>query len=168
MTAETPQTTDNIRIAVYDAGDAPTPAAAAEATPEQVVETHNTTRDRYHEEVVGALAGNTPDLTVDALALGNSTADTANIPAGDPLGNETFRTVVTDVFTNAKTVTIATFIDSTQGIGQVFEEAAAVAEQSNNDLPINRFRISDPGGLLSPKTNNETVTIDITLTQEDA
>jgi hypothetical protein len=168
MTAEEPHTTDNIRIAVYDAADAPTPDAAAEATPRQIIETHNTTRDRYHEEVVGALAGNTPDLTVDSLALGDSTADTANIPAGDPLGNETFRTGVTDVFTNAQTVTIATFIDSTQGVGQNFEEAAVVAEQSNDDLGINRFLISDPGGLLSPKTNNETVTIDITITQEDA
>jgi hypothetical protein len=168
MTAEEPQTTDNIRIAVFDAADAPTPAAAAEATPKQVIETHNTTRDRYHEEVIGALAGDTPDLTIDSLALGGSTADTANIPAGDPLGNETFRTGVTDVFTNAQTVTIATFIDSTQGVGETFEEAALVSEQSTNDLPINRFLINDPGGLLSPKTNNETVTIDITITQEDA
>jgi hypothetical protein len=153
---------------VYDAAEAPTAAVAARATPKRIIKTHNTTRDRYHEEVVGALAGNTPDLTIDSLALGNSTADTANIPAGDPLGNETFRTGVTDVFTNAQTVTIATFIDSTQGVGQTFEEAALVSEQSTNDLPINRFLISDPGGLLSPKTNNETVTIDITITQEDA
>jgi hypothetical protein len=167
MTAEEPHTTDNIRIAVFDAADAPTPAAAAEATPKQVVNTHNTTRDRYHEEVVDALAGNTPDLTIDSLALGDSTADTVNIPTGDPLGNETLRVSVTDVFTNAQTVTVATFLDSTQGIGLNFEEAALVAEQSTNDLPINRFLISDPGGLLSPKTNNETVTIDITITQED-
>jgi hypothetical protein len=60
------------------------------------------------------------------------------------------------------------FIDSTEGNSQTFTEAALVSEQSNNDLPINRFELDDPGGLLSPKSADETVTIDIEIRQEDA
>jgi hypothetical protein len=165
---ENPHTTDNIRIAVYDAQDAPTASAAQAACPKRQYQTHNTTRDEYHEEVVGALAGTVPDLEVDVLALGDSTKDTANVAAGSPLGNETFRTTVTDTSVSGQAFTAATFIDSTEGNGLSFEEAALVAEQSNNDLPINRFLIDDPSGLLSPKTSGETVTVDIEIRQEDA
>jgi hypothetical protein len=165
---EFPHTSDNIHIAVYDAQDAPTVAAARAADPKCECHIHNTTRDEYHEEVVTALAGTVPDLEVDALALGDSTADTANVAKGSPLGNETFRTTTTDTFTDGQTFTAATFIDSTEGNGQTFTEAALVSEQSNNDLPINRFLLDDPGGLLDPKTSGETVTVDIEIRQEDA
>jgi hypothetical protein len=162
------QTVENIEIAVYDAADAPDPDAAADATPKETFRTQNTTRGAYHEAVVGALAGTTSDLEVDALALGDSNKDTANVAAGSPLGNETFRTTTTDTFASGQTFTAAVFIDSTEGNGQSFTEAGLVSEQSNDDLPINRFKLDDPGGLLSPKSADETVTIDIEIRQEDA
>jgi hypothetical protein len=165
---EHPQTTDNIRITVYDAQDAPTLAAAQAAESKREHQTHNTTRDVYHEEVVGALSGVGPDLTVDALALGDSSLATADVAASDPLGNETFRTTVTDTSVTGQTFAAATFIDSTEGNGQVFNEAALVSERPSGDLPINRFLIDDSGGLLDPKTQGETVTIDIEIRQEDA
>jgi hypothetical protein len=164
---EYPHTTDNIQIAVYDEQDAPTLAAAQAAAPKRKHQTHNTTRDVYHEEVVNALNGVSPELTVDALALGDSTLATADVPANDPLGNETFRTTVTDASTDEQTFTAATFLDSTEGNSQVFNEAALVSEQASGDLPINRFLIDDSGGLLDPKTSGETVTIDIEIRQED-
>jgi hypothetical protein len=163
-----PQASDNILIRVHDAANAPTYEDALKATPKREYRTHNTTRGAYHEEVVGALAGTTPDLEVDALALGDSTKDTANVTAGSPLGNETFRTTTTDTFASEQTFAAAVFIDSTEGNGLIFEEAALIAEQSNNDLPINRFLLDDPGGLLSPKSSDETVTINIEIRQEDA
>jgi hypothetical protein len=129
--------------------------------------THNTTRDVYHEEVVRALNGVNPDLTVDALALGDSTLATADVPDNDPLGNETFRTTVTDTSVNGQTFTAATFLDSTEGNTQTFNEAALVCERASGDLPINRFKIDDSGGLLDPKSSGETVTIDIRITQQD-
>jgi hypothetical protein len=160
-------TTDNIQIAIYNAQDAPTFGAIHTATPKHEYQTHNVTRDGYHEAVVGALNGVSPELTVDALALGDSTVATADIPADDPLGNETFRTTVTDSSVTGQTFTAATFIDSTEGNGQVFNEAALVSEQSSGDLAINRFLIDDNGGLLDPKTQGETITIDIEITQRD-
>lgn len=165
----TPQTEDNITINVFDAADAPTADAAAEATPKRSYETHNATRGSYHEAIVAGLDGIDADLTVDALALGDSTLATADVAAGSALGNELFRTTPTDTFTDGQTFTASVFLDSTEANGNSYEEAALVAEQSDgSDLPINRFLIDDPGGLLSPKSENETVTIDIEITQEDA
>jgi len=161
--------TDNITISVYDAGDAPTAAAASAAEPKRTYETHNATRASYHEAIVAGLDGVQADLTVDALALGDSTQPTADVTAGDALGNELFRTTPTDTFTDGQTFTASIFLDSTEANGSTYEEAALIAEQGDgSDLPINRFLIDDPGGLLSPKSENETVTIDIEITQEDA
>jgi hypothetical protein len=165
---ENPTTRDNIRIAVYDKDDAPDAESAREADPKQVYETHNTTREEFHSEIVEALNGNSPDLTVDSLALGDSTLATADVTDGSPLGNELFRKGVTDSFVSGTTFTASTFIDSTQANGNSYEEAALVSEQSSNDLPVNRFLISDPSGLLDPKDNNSTVTIDIEISVSDA
>lgn len=166
--AEHTQTSDNIHIQIFDASDVASLDGARETDPEREYHTHNTTRDRYHQSIVDQLNGVPVDLTIDALVLGDSTASTANIPDSDPLGNETLRISTTDSFVAGQQITISTFLDSTVGVGQTFEEAALVAEQSGGDIPINRFLISDPSDLLAPKSVNETVTIDIQLTQEDA
>jgi hypothetical protein len=165
---ETPSTTDNIRIEVYDKTDAPDLASAREAEPQQVFETHNTTREAFHTEIVEALDGTATDFTVDSLALGDSTLATADVADGSPLGNELFRKNVTDSFVSGTTFTASTFIDSTQANGNSYEEAALISEQSSNDLPVNRFIISDPSGLLDPKDNNSTVTIDVEIAVSDA
>jgi len=158
--------TDNIHIQVYSA-DIGSLAAARSAVPTREHQTHNTVRGAYHEELVAGLNGVTPDITVDKLALGDSTADTSTLAASAPLENETLRLPVTDTFTDGQTFIASIFLDSTQGNGQTFEEAALVAEQSGGDLPVNRFLIDDPGGLLAPKADDETVTIDIEITHED-
>jgi len=164
---ETPHTDDNIRIRVYDAAEAPSPTAAADAEPLREYRTHNVTRAAYHEAVVGNLAGSSSDLTVDKLALGDSTTATGNLAKTAVLGNETFRTTVTDGFADGQEFVASTFIGSAEGNGKTYEEAALVAETGGGDTPVNRFLIDDPGGLLAPKTNSETVTIDITITQQD-
>jgi len=159
-------TTDNIHIQLYP-GDIDSLAAARSAIPAREYQTHNTVRGAYHEELVAALDGQTPDITVDKLALGDSTAGTSTLAASAPLGNETLRVSTTDTFTDGQTFTASIFLNSTQGNGQTFKEAALVAEQSGGDLPVNRFLIDDPGGLLAPKSDDETVTIDIEITHED-
>jgi len=158
--------TDNIQIQVFPA-EVNSLAAARSAVPTREYQTHNTVRGGYHEELVAGLNGATPDTTVDKLALGDSTAGTSTLAATVALGNETLRVSTTDTFTDGQTFTASVFLDSTQGNGQTFEEAALVAEQSGGDLPVNRFLIDDPGGLLAPKADDETVTIDIEITHED-
>jgi hypothetical protein len=162
------RTKTNVRVRSFDAETVASLAAARTATPKRTYRIANTTRTEYHETVVSALNGTTVDITVDALALGDSTTGTGGLGPSQPLGNETFRIAVTDSFTDGQSFTASIFIDSTQGNGQTFEEAALIAERTSGDLPINRFLIDDPGGLLAPKSDDETVTIDIELTQEDA
>jgi len=167
MTHHESQTTENVIIKAFPPGVASLEQART-TTPTDRLRVSNTTRDAYHEAVIGELNGIAADIEIDALALGDSTTATSNVGKTTPLGNETFRTSVTDVIVNGRTITASIFIDSTQGNGLVFNEAALVAERSGGDLPINRFLIDDPGGLLDPKSENETVTLDIQLTQEDA
>ena len=167
MTHENPTASDNIHIRVFDAADAPDAEAAAEADPIGEYHTHNATRRQYHESIIDALGGASVDLEVDSLALGDDDRDTGEIAAGDVLGNETFRTDVTDPITSGQTFRASTFLDSTEGNDQTFREAALVAETASGDVGINRVVIDDPGGLLDPKSASETVTIDIDIKQED-
>jgi len=162
------RTETNVQINTFDAASIRSLDAARSATPKQTYRVANTTRAKYHETVVSALNGTTVDITVDTLALGDSTTGTGGLGSSQPLGNETFRIAVTDSFTDGQTFTASIFIDSTQANGQTFEEAALIAERQGGDIPINRVLIDDPGGLLSPKSDDETVTIDVQLTQEDA
>lgn len=164
---ERPTAVDNITISVYDAAEAPTAEAAREAEPEREETFHNTTRVKYHEEIIAALGGTTPDIDVDKLVLGDDDSDTSTLADSDLLGNETLRVGLTDEITDGQTYTASIFLDSTQGNGNTFREAALIAEQSP-DLPINRVVLDDPGGLLDPKSSTETVTIDIDITQQDA
>jgi hypothetical protein len=162
------QTATNVRISAFDADSVDSLTAARSATPKQTYRIANTTRSEYHQTVVSGLNGTTVDIAVDALALGDSTTATGGLSPSQPLGNETLRVPVTDTFTAGQSFTASIFIDSTQGNGQTFEEAALIAERPSGDLAINRFLIDDPGGLLAPKSDDETVTVDIELTQEDA
>jgi hypothetical protein len=113
------------------------------------------------------LNGVNADIEVDALALGDSTADVSTLADTAILGNETFRTTTVDTSTSGQTFRVSVFIDSTEA-NDTFEELALVAERSQDDLGINRALIDDPGGLLSPKSQGETVTVDIEITQNDA
>jgi len=167
MVYHTTQTSENVIIQTFPPGVASLQQART-ASPTGVRRLSNTTRGAYHEAVIGELDGTAADIEIDALALGDSTTGTGGLGSSQPLGNETFRIAVTDTFTDGQSFTASIFIDSTQANGQTFEEAALVAERGSGDLPINRFLIDDPGGLLSPKSDDETVTIDIELTQEDA
>jgi hypothetical protein len=151
----------NVRITVVDTTD-----STADA---RTFETHNTTRDAYHEAVIGELDGFDSDLEIDAFALGDSTANTSTIPDSDVLGNELFRTDTLDISRDGATLSVSVFIDSTEANGDTYEEGALSATQPDGtDLPIQRFLINDPGGLLSPKSQGESVTIEITITQQDA
>lgn len=162
---EQSHTEDNVRIRVFDADEVQTPSDAVNADPKRDFSTHNTTRPSYHEAVVSELNGINTDIEVDAFALGDSTADT--IQKGDILENELFRTSTVDTSVRGQTFRCSVFIDSTEAIGS-FSEAALVAERVKGDIGINRFLIGSPGGLLSPKSAGETVTVDIEILQSDA
>ncbi|AFH22843.1 hypothetical protein OSG_eHP36_00080 [environmental Halophage eHP-36] len=161
------QATDNIHIRVFD-GDLKSPSDTAQASLLNEYSTHNETRDRYHEIKIEALAGTTVDLGVDAVALGDGPAPVGSLPKSTILDNETFRIGTVDLDAVGQTLTVTALLDTTQGNGQTFNEAAVVAERPGGDLAINRFLLDDPGGLLDPKNQDETVTIQIEITESDA
>ena len=158
-------TTDNVRVRIYDAADAPTPDAARDAEPIAELTEHNVTRPAYHEAVVGLLGGESTDLEVDSLALGDD--DSGTVADGVVLGNEIFRTSLTDSIIDGQSFTASVFLDSTEGNGASYFEAALVAETGSGDIPINRVVFDDPEGRLDPKTNDATATIEIEITQQD-
>jgi hypothetical protein len=160
------QSEGHIRIRVYDAGEVSSYDESVTVSPEREYSTKNTTRSRYHEAIVGELNGVNADIEVDALALGDSTAATTTLADSAILGNETFRTTSVDKSTSGQTFRASIFIDSTEA-NDTFEELALVAERPQGDLGINRALIDDPGGLLSPKSAGESVTIDIEISQSD-
>lgn len=161
-----PTATDNVHVRVYDAAEASTLKEARAADPKREYHAHNTTRASYHEAVISLLNGGGDDIAADVLVLGDDDSDTAQIADGNPLGNEIFRTSITDPRQDGQTFRTTTFIDSTEANGQSYFEAALVAETGSGDLGINRITLADP--LLDPKQEGETVTIDIDITQEDA
>lgn len=158
---------DNITVAVYDSDEAPDYQSAIEAEPTQVYRTGNATRNSFHEEIVAALDGNTPDLTIDTAAFGDSTLATSDVADGSPLGNELVRKGLTDTVVSGSTFTASVFIDSTEFNGLTLSEVSFIAEQSGGDLPVNRFLLDDPSDLLQPKEANESVTIDAEISVED-
>lgn len=159
-------TADNVRVSIYDADEAPTPEAARDAEPIAELTEHNTTRPSYHQAVVGLLGGVSADLSVDALALGDD--DSGSVAVGAVLGNETYRTSITDTVVDGQSFTATVFLDSTEANGSSYFEAALVAETSSGDVPINRVVFDDPEGRLAPKTAEATATIKIEITQQDA
>jgi len=159
-------TTDNVRVRIFDAAEAPTLDAARDAEPVAELTEHNTTRASYHEAIIAALGGTTADLEADVLALGSDSS--ASVADGSVLGNETFRTSLTDSVVDGQSFTATVFLDSTEANGSSYFEAALVAETSGGDVPINRVVFDDPEGRLDPKTNDATATIEIEITQQDA
>jgi hypothetical protein len=160
---------DNISISVYNAEDVASLEDASDADPKAEMTTHNTTRSVYHQEIIDALANSTDlDIKIDSFALGDSTTDTASLGDTQVLGNELFRTSTVDLDANGQTLDARVFIDAVEANGVNLNEAALISERQSNEVGINRFLLDDPGGLLDPKSRNETVTVTINLTQSDA
>ena len=72
-----------------------------------------------------------------------------------------------EAFVDGQSFTATVFLDSTEGNGASYFEAALVAETDSGDIPINRVVFDDPEGRLDPKTNDATATIEIEITQQD-
>jgi hypothetical protein len=160
---------DNIFISVFDAEDVSSLEDASDADPKAELTTHNATRSVYHEAIIDALANSTNlDIQIDSFALGDSTTGTANLSDTQVLGNELFRTSTVDLDANGQTLNARIFIDAAEANGLNLNEAALISERQTDEIGINRFILDDPGGLLDPKSRNETITVTVEITQSDA
>jgi hypothetical protein len=123
----------------------------------------------YHEAIIDALANSTSlDIKIDSFALGDSTTDTANLSDTQVLGNEVFRTSTVDLDATGQTLKARAFIDAAEANGLNLNEGSLISERQSDEIGVNRFLLDDPGGLLDPKSRNETVTVTVEITQSDA
>ena len=177
-TPTTTTTVDNVEVLYHDVADlkaqypnwtdltdAEKATRARTTEPAARASTHNVTLRQYHEVVVDALDGQDVDLGVTHLALGDD--DFAPAVSNTALGNELFRTTVTDIVNRGEELLASTFLSADQANGNSYFEAALVSETGGEDLFINRLLLEDPENRLDPKTDETTATVNITISQLD-
>lgn len=144
---------------------------AVRETEAEVEETvFNVTTDRFHEYIVDNLdpsqtsaedniASSHLGLGTDA-ASGTSTADT-------DLNNRTYNEPVTDHADNGKELLASTFLDSTEGNGNTFDELGLFTGDPANLANADVFLLNHATFADVTKDNTKTVTFDVTLTFSD-
>lgn len=146
--------------------------------PEYEDTVYNVTTDLFHEYFVDNLDPDNndseSDVTVSWLGLGTNGG--AGTDSSDiDLNTRTYEETVTDVADNGKDLLASTFLDSTEGNGNDFDEIGLFSGD-----PANAYDPSDSSGdrdtfLINHATFNtvtkddtKTVTFDVTLTFSDA
>lgn len=143
---------------------------AEDVEPEDEETVYNVTTDRFHEYIVDNLDPNQSaskdNVTVAWLGLGTNSGGGVATSDTD-LNNRTYSETVTDVTDNTKDILASTFVDSTEGNGNTFNELGLFTGDpstlGNNDVfLLNHATFSDV-----TKDNTKTVTFDVTLTFSD-
>jgi hypothetical protein len=138
--------------------------------PEEEGISYNVTTDRLHQYFVDNLdpdnSTNTANLSVSHLALGVS--DTTPVTSNTDLNDRTYEEVVTDVADNDKELLASTFLDSTEGNGNDFNEIGLfTGNPANVSTADDVFMINHSTFAPVTKDNSKTVTFDVTLQFSD-
>lgn len=131
---------------------------------------YNVTTDRLHEYFVDNLdpGQSSAKDNVSSAWLGLGTDSASGTATSDTdLNNRTYEETVTDHADNGKDLLASTFLDSTEGNGNTFNELGLFtgdpANLANSDVfLINHSTFSDV-----VKDNSKTITFDVTLTFSD-
>lgn len=132
---------------------------------------YNVTTERFHQYLVDNLdAGqtNTKD-NINAAYLGLGTDGGSGEATTDTdLNNRTYSETVTDHADNGTEILASTFLDSTEGNGNLFDEVGLFSGDPANLANDDVFLINHAsfGGV--NKDSSNTVTFDVTLTFSDA
>jgi hypothetical protein len=144
---------------------------AREVEPEYEDTVYNVTTDLLHEYFVDNLdPGNTSaEANVNAGWLGLGTNGGGGTTTADTdLNNRTYEETVTDVADNGKDILASTFLDSTEGNGNTFDEVGLFSGDPANLSNPEVFLINHATFAAVTKDNTKTVTFDVTLTFADA
>jgi len=137
--------------------------------PERMETSYNVTTDRLHQYFVDNLdpdnSNTVANLSVSHLALG--TDDTTPVTSNTDLNNRKYEEVVTDVADNGKNLLASTFLDSTEGNGNDFNEIGLYTGDPANLTDNNVFMINHSTFAPVTKDNSKTVTFDVTLSFSD-
>ena len=132
---------------------------------------YNVTTDALHEYFVRNLDPDNTDadanLDVGWLALGTD-GGTGTATSDTDLNTRTYEETVTDVANNGKDLLASTFVDSTEGNGNDFDELGLFTGDPNNASGNSDiFMMNHATFSTVTKDNSKTVTFDVTLTFSD-
>lgn len=143
---------------------------ARSVEPEYEETVYNVTTDALHEYFVDNLdPGNTnPEANITASWLGlgvNGADDTAT--SDTDLNTRNYEETVTDVGDNGKDLLASTFVDSSEGNGNTFDEIGLFSGDPANLSQSDVFLLNHATFAGVTKDNTKTVTFDVTLTFSD-
>jgi hypothetical protein len=132
---------------------------------------YNVTTDKLHQYFVRNLDPQDTDsdanLEVGWLGLGTGAGNGTSTTDTD-LNTRTYEETVTDVANNGKDLLASTFIDSTDGNGNDFDELGLFTGNPNNATGNSDiFMMNHATFATVTKDNSKTVTFDVTLTFSD-
>ena len=131
---------------------------------------YNVTTDALHEYFVDNLdPDNTnPEANVSVGWLGLGTNGGGGTTTADTdLNTRTYEETVTDVADNGKDLLASTFLDSTEGNGNSFDELGLFTDDPANLANDEVFLMNHATFASVTKDNTKTVTFDVTLTFSD-
>lgn len=144
--------------------------ATREVEPEYEDTVYNVTTDRLHEYFVDNLdraqSATEDNLSAEYLGLGTDAASGTATTDTD-LNNRTYSETITDVADNGKELLASTFLDSTEGNGNDFDELGLFTGDPANLANEEVFLMNHATFSTVTKDNTKTVTFDVTLTFSD-
>jgi hypothetical protein len=123
--------------------------------PDTLTEERNTTTIALHESIVDALDGQSVDIAVSHLAIGDS--DTQPASGDRQLNSEQGRFPVTDQSDNGDSLFTFTLLDTSEANGVTIQEIGLTTGSNSEDI-LNHSLISD-----IPKDDERTGSIEVTL-----
>lgn len=146
-------------------------AASREVEPSDTETVYNVTTNNLHEYFVNNLDPNQTsvedNVEIQFIGLGTD-SETGTGEADTDLNNRTFEETVTDVADNGEEILTSTFVDSTEGNGNDFDEVGLFTGDPANLSDPEVFLINHATFSTVTKDNTKTVTFDVTLQFNDA
>ena len=141
-----------------------------EVEPEYEDTVYNVTTDNLHEYFVDNLdpdnTGPEANLSIAWLGLGTNGGG-GTTTADTDLNTRTYEETVTDVADNGKELLASTFLDSTEGNNNTFDELGLFTGDPANLASAEVFLMNHATFAAVTKDDTKTVTFDVTLTFSD-
>lgn len=146
-------------------------AVAQETEPAETDTVYNVTTDLLHQYFVDNLDPNntSAESNVSPTWVGLGTDSASGTTTADTdLNNRTFEKEVTDHVDNGKSLLASTFLSSSDGNGNTFNEIGLFTGDPANLANADVFLVNHATFADVAKDNTETLTFDVTLTFADA
>jgi len=143
---------------------------ARDVEPEYEDTVYNVTTDNLHQYFVDNLDPDNTNVEANVSVgwLGLGTNGGGGTDSGNTdLNNRTYEETVTDVADNGKDLLASTFLDSTEGNGNTFDELGLFTGDPANTANAEVFLMNHATFASVTKDNTKTVTFDVTLTFSD-